>query len=68
MICIALAAKSDAFLLIDEAHATGVYGPGGRGLAARFEGAVNVVTLHTCGKAMGVPAVCFVCRAFCATS
>lgn len=50
----ALAVKNDAFLLIDEAHATGVYGPGGRGLAARFEGAENVVTLHTCGKAMGV--------------
>jgi len=50
----ALAARNDAFLLIDEAHATGVYGPGGRGLAARFEGAENVVTLHTCGKAMGV--------------
>ncbi|WP_018407302.1 8-amino-7-oxononanoate synthase [Methylocystis rosea] len=50
----ALAVKNDAFLLIDEAHATGVYGPGGRGLAARFEGAENVVTLHTCGKALGV--------------
>jgi 8-amino-7-oxononanoate synthase len=50
----ALAARRDAFLLIDEAHATGVYGPGGRGLAARFEGAENVVTLHTCGKALGV--------------
>lgn len=50
----ALAAKSDAFLLIDEAHATGIYGPGGRGLAARLEGKDNVITLHTCGKAMGV--------------
>jgi 8-amino-7-oxononanoate synthase len=50
----ALAVKNDAFLLIDEAHATGVYGPGGRGLAARFEGKDNVITLHTCGKAMGV--------------
>ncbi len=50
----ALAEKSEAFLLIDEAHATGVYGPGGRGLAARFEGKDNVLTLHTCGKAMGV--------------
>ncbi|AZG75612.1 8-amino-7-oxononanoate synthase [Methylocystis rosea] len=50
----ALAARTDAFLLIDEAHATGVYGSGGRGLAARLEGAENVVTLHTCGKAMGV--------------
>lgn len=50
----ALAAKNDAFLLIDEAHATGVYGPRGRGLAASFEGNENVITLHTCGKAMGV--------------
>ncbi|MGJ0396344.1 MAG: 8-amino-7-oxononanoate synthase [Methylocystis sp.] len=50
----ALAEKSEAFLLIDEAHATGVYGPGGRGLAARVEGKENVITLHTCGKAMGV--------------
>ncbi len=50
----ALAAKSESFLLIDEAHATGVYGPRGRGLAARVEGNENVLTLHTCGKAMGV--------------
>ncbi len=50
----ALADQNEAFLLIDEAHATGVYGPGGRGLAARFEGRDNVLTLHTCGKAMGV--------------
>ncbi|MBM3564092.1 MAG: 8-amino-7-oxononanoate synthase [Alphaproteobacteria bacterium] len=50
----ALAMQIDAFLVIDEAHATGVYGPHGRGLAARFEGRGNVITLHTCGKAMGV--------------
>ncbi|MGD9657503.1 MAG: 8-amino-7-oxononanoate synthase [Methylocystis sp.] len=50
----ALAVQNDAFLVIDEAHATGVYGPHGRGLAARFEGQDNVITLHTCGKAMGV--------------
>lgn len=50
----ALAAQNDAFLVIDEAHATGVHGPQGRGLAARFEGKENVITLHTCGKAMGV--------------
>ncbi len=48
------AERHDAFLLIDEAHATGVYGAGGRGLAARFEGRGNVVTVHTCGKALGV--------------
>jgi 8-amino-7-oxononanoate synthase len=50
----ALAARHDAMLILDEAHATGVYGPQGRGLAAAFEGASNIVTLHTCGKALGV--------------
>jgi 8-amino-7-oxononanoate synthase len=40
-------------LVIDEAHATGVLGPHGRGLAAGFEGRENVITLHTCGKALG---------------
>lgn len=49
-----VALRHDAFLLIDEAHATGVLGPGGRGLAARFEGRENVISLHTCGKALGV--------------
>ena len=48
-----LAARLDAFLLIDEAHATGVWGLDGRGLAAAYEGAENVVTLRTCGKALG---------------
>ncbi|WP_396592691.1 8-amino-7-oxononanoate synthase [Brevundimonas sp. R86498] len=49
----ALADRHDAFLLIDEAHATGVFGPGGRGLAAHLEGRENVITLRTCGKALG---------------
>lgn len=49
----ALAARHDAFLLIDEAHATGVFGPDGRGLAAAYEGRENVITLRTCGKALG---------------
>lgn len=49
----ALADREDAFLLIDEAHATGVFGPNGRGLAAELEGRENVVTLRTCGKALG---------------
>ena len=48
-----VAARHDAFLLIDEAHATGVFGPDGRGLAAALEGRENVVTLRTCGKALG---------------
>jgi 8-amino-7-oxononanoate synthase len=48
-----LAGHVDGVLLIDEAHATGVFGPNGRGLAAALQGAGNVVTLHTCGKALG---------------
>ena len=51
---VALATRHDGFALIDEAHATGVFGIGGRGLAAAFEGRENVVTIHTCGKALGV--------------
>ncbi|HTV96807.1 MAG TPA: 8-amino-7-oxononanoate synthase [Steroidobacteraceae bacterium] len=50
---IALADRHDAMLFIDEAHATGVYGMDGRGLAAELEGRENVLTLHTCGKALG---------------
>lgn len=49
----AVAARHAAMLLIDEAHATGVFGRGGRGLAADLEGAENVITLRTCGKALG---------------
>lgn len=49
-----IAAGHDAVLLIDEAHATGVFGPDGRGLAAHLEGRANVITLRTCGKALGV--------------
>jgi 8-amino-7-oxononanoate synthase len=49
----ALADRHDAILYVDEAHATGVYGPDGRGLAAAFEGRDNVLVLHTCGKALG---------------
>ncbi len=50
---VALAARLDAMLVLDEAHATGVHGPQGRGLAASHEGQPNIVTLHTCGKALG---------------
>lgn len=49
-----LAGKHGGFLVVDEAHATGVFGPGGRGLAAELEGRGNVVALHTCGKALGL--------------
>lgn len=50
---IALADRHEAFLVVDEAHATGVWGADGRGLAAAFEGRDNIVALHTCGKALG---------------
>ncbi len=49
-----IAARHGAFLLIDEAHATGVLGPGGRGLAHGLEGRDNIIALHTCGKALGL--------------
>ncbi len=48
-----LADRHHGFLLIDEAHATGVYGADGRGLSADLEGRDNIVVLHTCGKALG---------------
>jgi 8-amino-7-oxononanoate synthase len=48
-----LAAAHDAFLLVDEAHATGVFGASGRGLAEGLDGLENVITLRTCGKALG---------------
>ncbi len=50
---LAVADRHEAMIVIDEAHATGALGPNGRGLAAAFEGRENVLTLHTCGKALG---------------
>ena len=49
----ALADREEAFLVIDEAHTTGVFGAEGRGLAEGLDGRDNVVTLRTCGKALG---------------
>lgn len=50
---IAIANRHNAFVVIDEAHATGVYGPQGRGLAVSYEGQENIICIHTCGKALG---------------
>lgn len=48
-----LANEYDAIMVIDEAHACGVFGPDGRGLAAHLDGLDNAIILRTCGKAMG---------------
>ncbi len=51
---VAIADKYEGFLVIDEAHATGVWGRNGKGLAAEWESTDNIIILHTCGKAVGV--------------
>ena len=48
-----IADEHDAFLVLDEAHATGIFGAEGRGLSAEIGHKDNIVTLHTCGKALG---------------
>ena len=48
----AVAKRHDAIIVVDEAHASGVFGDHGRGLAHQFSGE-NVLSLHTCGKALG---------------
>ncbi|MBY4636451.1 8-amino-7-oxononanoate synthase [Sphingopyxis sp. XHP0097] len=59
----AVADRHDAVLVIDEAHATGVYGPAGQGLAHQYAGRPNVITLHTCGKALGTEGALLCCPA-----
>ncbi len=56
-----LAARYDAELIVDEAHATGVCGPQGRGCVAEAGLAGHVfATVHACGKALAA-AGAFVC-------
>lgn len=51
---LSLARKYGAELVIDEAHATGVCGPGGRGVAAAYVREPEILAVvHTCGKALG---------------
>ncbi|WP_407114581.1 8-amino-7-oxononanoate synthase [Bradyrhizobium sp. LMG 9283] len=50
---VGIASRHDAFLMVDEAHATGVYGEQGRGLTGPYERNDNLVVVHTCGKALG---------------
>lgn len=52
-----LAGKYDAFLMIDEAHGTGVFGEKGKGVSYELiqkYGYDRILTIHTCGKAIGV--------------
>ncbi len=57
----AMAEKFGAAMIVDEAHATGVQGQGGRGLAAENGILPHVLaTIHTCGKALA-SAGAFVC-------
>lgn len=50
---LAVAERHDALMVVDEAHATGILGPGGRGLAAALPSRERIITLHTLGKALG---------------
>ena len=58
---VALAEKYGAGVIVDEAHATAVHGPGGRGIASQFlaDGRL-LAAMHTCGKALA-SAGAFVC-------
>src|ERR1700688_4314518 len=58
---VALAEKYDAGVIVDEAHATAVHGPDGRGIATQFlvDGRI-LAAMHTCGKALA-SAGAFVC-------
>lgn len=48
-----LAERNGAGLIVDEAHATAVHGPSGRGLVAATGAEENVwAIVHTCGKAL----------------
>lgn len=60
---VSLADEYGASVIVDEAHATGVYGPEGRGFAAAAgtEGRI-LASVHTCGKALA-SAGAFVCCA-----
>lgn len=56
-----LAHDHDAEIILDEAHATGAFGPEGRGLAAeRGVTSKTLAVIHTCGKALA-SAGAFVC-------
>ncbi len=57
-----LCERYDAMLIVDEAHGTGVFGATGRGVS---EGLPHdrLISLHTCGKALGVAGALVCARA-----
>jgi 8-amino-7-oxononanoate synthase len=59
-----LAQQYGAELIVDEAHATGIHGLQGRGLAAEAEIVNEVLAIvHTCGKALASMGA-FVCSGY----
>ena len=48
-----LALKHGALLVVDEAHATGIFGNKFSGCVSALQEKDHIVTLHTCGKALG---------------
>lgn len=57
-----LALKYDATIIIDEAHAGGVWPvESGKGLCSFVKDKNNIIAMHTCGKAMGVAGALICC-------
>ena len=48
-----LAHKYQALLYVDESHATGLFGDKFQGLTSKLKEQDNLITMHTCGKALG---------------
>lgn len=59
---LALCEAHDAFLIVDEAHGTGVFGPTGRGVTEDLPHD-RLISIHTCGKALGVAGALVCARA-----
>lgn len=59
----AIADERDAILIVDEAHALGVFGSQGLGAAEHLSGRENVLRLVTCGKALGCEGALLCCPA-----
>ena len=47
-----LALKYEALLIVDEAHATGLYGKKGAGLCTLLKKKDHIISVHPCGKAL----------------